>query len=140
MEIEVRRVLYDEGVTFSKIYIDGVYECFGLEDPKREKKVHSETAIPDGVYKLDLRYSPKFSSRFNHNMLWVRDVPNFEYILIHWGNTTVDTAGCLLLGKRLGVVKGRLAILDSITAYTNFYKKVNEEVKKGGVTIEYKTI
>ena len=31
-------------------------------------------------------------------MLWVRDVPGFEYILIHTGNTDEHTSGCLIVG------------------------------------------
>lgn len=140
MKIDVRRVLNDEGITLSKIYVDGEFFCFGLEDPIREKKIHSETAIPDGEYIVSTRWSPKFSGKFNHEMLWIKNVPNFEYILIHWGNTTEDTAGCLLLGNRLGIVKNRIAVLNSIPTYQNLYRMVINEAKSGNLKIEFKTI
>lgn len=140
MRIEVRRVLNDDGITLSKVYIDGVFICFGLEDPIREKKVYAETAIPDGVYKVGTRWSPRFSKKFNHDMLWVKDVPGFEYILIHWGNTVVDTAGCLLLGNRLGIVKNRIAVVNSVATYEKFYQRVIGPAKAGLLEIEYKTV
>ena len=140
MKIEVLRLFTDEVVTLSKVYIDGVLECYAIEDPLRDKKTHSETGIPNGVYKVGLRYSPKFSYKFKHDMLWVKDVPNFEYILIHWGNTTKDTAGCLLLGNRLGVIKEQIAVLNSVNTYKQFYEKVVESAKKNELTIEYKSL
>lgn len=140
MKIDVKRVLNDEGVTLSKIYVDGEFTCFGLEDPLREKKVYSETAIPDGDYTVGTRWSPKFSSKFNHEMLWIKNVPNFEYILIHWGNTTEDTSGCLLVGNRLGIVGNKIAVLNSVSTYQNFHRKVFESAKLGNLTIKFKTI
>lgn len=140
MKIEVLRLFTDQVVTLSKVLIDGEFFCYGLEDPMREKKVYAETAIPNGQYMVGLRHSPKFSYRFEHDMLWVKDVPGFEYILIHWGNTVKDTAGCLLLGNRLGVVSGQIAVLNSIPTYQNFYRKVIAAAKAGELKIEYKTL
>lgn len=140
MKIEVLRLFTDQIVTLSKVYIDGEMFSYGLEDPIRDKKVYAETAIPNGSYDVGLRHSPKFSGKFNHDMLWVKDVPGYEYILIHWGNTVKDTAGCLLLGNRLGVVSGQIAVLNSQNTYQEFYKKVVESAKNNDLTIEYKTL
>lgn len=133
MKILVKRVFDDIGVTLSKVYINDKRVAIALEDPKRDIKIKHETAIPDGTYKLGLRYSPSFTPRKNygHDLLWIKDVPNFEYILIHIGNTVDDTSGCLLLGENLGVVKGKIAILQSKKAYDSFYNKVAHRVKRG---------
>lgn len=79
--------------------------AYTLEDEYREQKEFGETRIPDGTYQLGLRtiggYNQKYSKRFadiHIGMLHVLDVPNFEYILIHCGNTDEHTAGCLLVG------------------------------------------
>ena len=60
-----------------------------------EVKVMKETAIPYGKYKITLRKSP----RFKRILPYLHDVPHFEGILIHRGNTLEDTAGCILVGK-----------------------------------------
>ena len=79
--------------------------AYTLEDEYREQKEFGETRIPDGKYQLGLRtvggYNQKYSKRFTDihvGMLHVLDVPNFEYILIHCGNTDEHTSGCLLVG------------------------------------------
>ena len=80
--------------------------CFTLEDEHREKKVMHETRIPAGRYQITLRTVggfhtktlAKYGAGFHKGMLWVRDVPGFEYILIHTGNTDDHTSGCILVG------------------------------------------
>lgn len=79
--------------------------CYVLEDEAREVKVPGETCIPAGTYEVTLRTEGGFHQRYaqqypdiHKGMLWLRNVPNFEYILIHCGNTDDDTAGCLLVG------------------------------------------
>ena len=72
-------------------------------------------------------------------MLWVRDVPNFEYILIHIGNTDDDTAGCLLVGSTADKDKGFIG--SSTTAYKTMYTKVLKALEEEEeVFITYKTI
>jgi len=136
-KITVKRLWIDQGITLSKIYVDGKYICLGLEDPLRTSKVHGETGIPAGVYNIGLRYSPKFSPKYGHEMLWVQNVPGFEFILIHPGNTKEDTEGCLLVGSTLGVLKDKIAVLASTTAYNTLYKLVLPAAKAGKLQIEY---
>ena len=79
--------------------------AYTLEDEHRKEKVMGETRIPSGTYEITLRTTGGFHGRYtkkygdmHKGMLWVRDVPGFEYILIHTGNTDEHTAGCLLVG------------------------------------------
>lgn len=58
-------------------------------------KIYGETAIPRGRYKLTV----DFSVRFQKPMLHILDVPQFEGVRIHGGNTEHDTLGCPLLGR-----------------------------------------
>lgn len=106
--------------TAGKLFIDGKFECFTLEDPYREKKIKGETRIPSGSFEVWLRYSPKFTPRLGHNTLWLKSVPNFDYVLIHPGNKTTDTEGCILVGKKEEA--GNL--YNSRAAYFALYDKV----------------
>jgi hypothetical protein len=135
--ILVKRLWVDEGITLSKIFVDGKFVCLGLEDPLRASKIKGETGIPAGIYKVGLRHSPKFSPKYGHNMLWVMGVPQYEFILIHPGNTKDDTEGCLLVGSSLGVIKDKIAVLASVTAYNTLYKMVLPAAQAGKLEIEY---
>jgi hypothetical protein len=141
MKISVIRDVSNDKVTLSRVLIDGKQECFGLEDEFRSVKVAGDTRIPAGTYPLRLRkegrYHAKYVAKFSWHlgMLHVRDVPGFEFILIHIGNNEKDTEGCLLVGKARDYKT--MTISSSAVAYEAFYKKVVKEVIKGGVTIEY---
>lgn len=137
VKITVKRLWVDEGITLSKIYVNGKYVCLGLEDPLLASKIKGETGIPAGVYKVGLRHSPRFSPKYGHEMLWVQNVPGFEFILIHPGNTKDNTDGCLLVGNTLGVVNGKIAVLASTSAYNALYKMVLPAAKAGKLEIEY---
>jgi hypothetical protein len=113
--------------------------CYTLEDEHREHKVKHETRIPSGTYNITLRNEGGFHNRYKRRfpaihkgMLWVRDVPNFEWILIHCGNHDDDTSGCLLLGdtqtennKNTGFVG------SSSTAYARVYPIVAAALEAG---------
>ena len=136
-------------------YAEG-YRCkstflaYTLEDEQRDKKVYGETRIPNGTYKLSLRkeggYHAKYSKRFSDfhiGMLHVLDVPGFEYILIHCGNTDEHTAGCLLVGdsqENNQITKDGF-IGRSTQAYRRIYPKIAEAIECGEqVTITYKSL
>ena len=73
-------------------------------------------------------------------MLWVRDVPGFEYILIHTGNTDGHTSGCLLLGdtQTNNQVKEDGFIGSSVQAYKRVYPQIAKVLEEGGtVSITY---
>jgi len=139
MKVLVER--FDKGSddTLGRLYIDDKLICFTIEDEMRAVKVKGNTAIPFGTYKIGTRHSPKFSPKFGHDMLWIKEVPGFEYILIHTGNTEADTEGCLIVVSKLGVLNGKRAVLESKKAYDIVYKAIKGALDKGiEVTITYK--
>ena len=124
--------------------------AYTLEDEYRDEKKYGETRIPDGTYKLDLRktggYHQKYSKRFKDihiGMLHVTNVPGFEYILIHCGNTDEHTAGCLLVGdsqENNQITKDGF-IGKSTQAYKRIYPRIAEAIECGEeVTITYKSL
>ena len=121
--------------------------CYTLEDEKREEKVMAETRIPAGVYSIILRkegghhnkYSKKYGSS-HKGMLWLQDVPNFKWILIHTGNTDEHTAGCLIVGdsQENNLLMKNGFIGKSTQAYKRIYPPIANAIEKGEkVTIEY---
>ena len=98
MQLRVDRYLSNEEATLSKIYLDGVFLCFGLEDQYQEVKVPDETRIPAGIYNIKLRteggltkrYADRYS--FHRGMLHVQNVPGFTYVYIHTGNNDDHTS------------------------------------------------
>lgn len=129
MNILVTRLAQIGKATTSAIFIDGLFECFGLEDIYREIKVPGETRIPAGIYDLRLKldgkkndeYKIKFPE-FHKGMLEIRGVNNYSGVLIHIGNSPKETEGCLLVGQ--SSIPQLEQILDSKAAYISFYKKV----------------
>ncbi len=102
--------------------------CFSLEDEKRETKVYGETRIPEGTYQIKYRkeggYHNKYSKRFpdiHRGMLQLMDVPFFEYILLHCGNSDDDTDGCLLVGN---VISQNITKDGFLGQSTDCYKRI----------------
>lgn len=97
MEIKVQRFVFSAKSTIGELTIPGHdFKCHTLEDVVRPDgvKVPHETAIPAGRYQVTVDYS----NRFKRYMFHVLDVPMFEGIRIHCGNTDADTDGCILVG------------------------------------------
>jgi len=158
MNLQVLRYSGDTNSTLGVLLIDGAFECYTLEDEKREVKVKGETRIPEGIYKVSLRseggtsarYSKKFPS-FHEGMLCVHNAPDwkvvtdkmsFQYILIHIGNNEDHTAGCLLVGNTANNNRHKAGLIgESTDAYKRMYKKVVAAIERGEeITIEYKDL
>jgi hypothetical protein len=114
--------------------------AYTLEDEQRDVKVWGETRIPAGTYKLELRTEGGFHTRYSgkygamhKGMIHVQDVPGFEYILWHTGNTDEHTAGCLILGNTQ--TNNRIAkdgfIGSSVDAYKFVYPRVAAAIEAG---------
>jgi hypothetical protein len=121
--------------------------AYTLEDEFREKKVSAETRIPEGKYEVGLRatggfnsrYLNKFGADFHKGMLHVQDVPGFEYILIHTGNTDENTMGCLLVAdtSQQNITKDGF-IGASVDAYKRIYPDLAQWIIDGNkLTITY---
>ena len=152
MKLDVIRLQFGSDATNGILLIDGVFECFTLEDQVRDgEKVMSETAIPLGEYEVkfrtvggyDARYQKKYGTTWHKGMLELQDVPNFKYILIHTGNTDEHTAGCLLVGEtQQDLDRGKDGFVGgSGDAYKKMYPKVRDALLNGKkVTIKYSNI
>lgn len=106
MELLLERKWLKEEYTIGRLYINGVFFSNTLEDKVRdinkngtfdcgEFKIKGHTAIPYGKYEIDVTYSPKFK----RELPILLNVPSFEGIRIHRGNTNKDTSGCILVGE-----------------------------------------
>lgn len=162
--MRVERFVFAKDWTLSRFFIMNELKGYGVEDEMRNVKVKGETAIPFGIYPLGYRQSPKFSKEFYydeaankligkkdyyalpaaqratyrpHDLLWVKDVPGFEYVLIHWGNTDDDTDGCYIVGNNIAVVNGQDGVVLSRSCYLAIYPLLYKKVKEGGQAIEY---
>lgn len=139
MKIEVERIIFREKSTIGRLSIDGVRKCFTLEDRVRgegEKKIYGETAIPAGTYRVTLRttgtiheaYRKRFGA-MHKGTLWIRDIPGYEYVLIHCGNTPGDTLGCILVGQDWQIGSDR--INGSEKAYREIYPVIAGALAEG---------
>jgi hypothetical protein len=150
MKLQVIRTQLGKDATNGLLFIDGLFECYTLEDQYQAVKVMHETCIPEGTYPIKLRTVGGFHTRYkakypelHRGMLWIQDVPGFEYILIHQGNTDEHTSGCLIVGdsqQDLDVNFNGM-VGSSANAYKKLYPKVSAQLLAGNeVTIEYSKI
>jgi len=116
MEIKIKRLHRTDHSTIGELSIDGKFECFTLEDIERDFKIKSETAIPKGTYKVIINRS----NRFKRLLPLLLNVPNFEGIRIHSGNTNHDTEGCILVG----LTRSQDFIGQSRKAFNKLFKKM----------------
>lgn len=106
MQLTLNRMVRTKNSTIGRLDIDGTYQYWILEDVDRglkntmsldelkAKKVYQKTAIPTGTYEIII----SFSNKFQKALPLLLNVPAYEGIRIHPGNTKSNTAGCLLPG------------------------------------------
>lgn len=145
MELKLSRIARKNGYTIGRLSINGKYFSDTLEDSDRglsssmsldvlkKKKLPHITAIPTGKYQITMDViSPRFSkSKFYQQFGEGRvprllNVPAYQGVLIHCGNTAKDTDGCILVGKNTKVGM----VLDSKQTYTNLYPPLEAAAKR----------
>jgi hypothetical protein len=129
MELKLVRTILTPQSTIGELYVDGIWECYSLEDCVREgPKILGETAIPEGRYEVVI----DMSARFQRLMPHILNVPDFEGIRIHSGNTEADTRGCVLVGRS----KLINTIVGSQRAFLTLFAKLKDGLKAGKAFIE----
>lgn len=123
----------DKHRTHGDLFLDGDWECFTLEDVVRadpdastqenEAKIPGETAIPAGIYELELVDSPHFGP----DTISLKRVPGYVDVRIHAGNTEADTRGCLIVGQ----ARADASVLHSRAALAELKAKVVPRLKAG---------
>lgn len=81
-----------------RLFLDGVVIAYTLENAKK--------AIPSGFYCIENSQSPKFKRELP--LLFSHKVSSSRGIRIHRGNTSKDSAGCVLVGMDIDTVQHRL--------------------------------
>lgn len=123
MELKLERDELREDFTLGKLFVDNVFFCYVVEDKVRPEKIKAVTAIPYGRYKVIVN----MSNRFKKLMPLLIDVPFFEGVRIHSGNTAKDTEGCLIVGMARtenGVGLSRVAftkLMEKLKGQNNIY-------------------
>lgn len=138
MRLKLERKYLKETYTIGNLYIDGKFFCNTVEDKVRdlnkdgdlldpgETKIYGQTAIPYGIYEVEVTYSPKFK----RNLPLIKNVPHFKGIRFHKGNWASDSHGCPIVGENK--IKG--GVINS-TFYEERLTKILEETKEK-ITIE----
>ena len=136
MSTKIVRVAQGKESTLSHLYIDGIFQCFLLEDKVRQVKIKSKTAIPEGKFHLKLNtwggmnktYAQKLPS-IHLGMIEIDELPTFDSVYIHIGNTINETAGCPLVGLSYIKKDGDYQVLQSRDAYTQVYPRLLSKAK-----------
>lgn len=130
----LKREIFTELSTIGKLYFNNKFICYILEDKDRKIKqtdsidyinkikVHSKTCIPYGKYEIQLT----FSNRFKKVLPLLLNVPGFEGVRIHPGNTDKDTEGCLLPGKTFS----KDFVGQSRQAFMEVFNIIEKELKE----------
>lgn len=125
MKLIVERKWFTGKSTCGELFVEGIFECFTLEDVVRVVKIPKETAIPTGTYKVIIDKSDRFKRLMPH----ILDVPGFTGIRIHPGNTDSETEGCLLVGRK----RDFDIVTESKVAFDALFAKMQ---KASEITIE----
>ena len=125
MRIEVRRTDFTPNSTIGDMLINGIFQCYTLEDAVRPDgvKIYGETAIPTGHYEVQLTMSP----RFQRVLPLLIDVKNFVGVRIHPGNSAKDTEGCILVGE----TKTNDWVSQSQLAFTALFSRMRDAADRG---------
>lgn len=127
MLVEIKRDKDDPNSVPSKVYVDGQFECFGIE-PSRTKPVHEgHPCIKAGTFVVRRSWSPHL-----HYMTPILlNVPDRSDIRWHIANFPKDILGCLGVGtvRKTDEVDNSRVAFDKIMTLLNVAFDAGEEVK-----------
>ena len=145
MKLQLKRIYTCSTYTIGHLYVDGQYICDTIEDTDRgldsnmplsklqQLKIKDITAIPTGTYTILMNIiSPKYSKKQYYMDICkgrvprLNNVPVYDGVLIHCGNTAEDTSGCLLVGYN----KVRGKVLNSKLAFEKLYPMLKAAYKR----------
>ncbi|HEY0098382.1 MAG TPA: DUF5675 family protein [Pyrinomonadaceae bacterium] len=132
MELRLARTALTGRSTIGELSIDGVFECYTLEDCVRPVKIKNVTAIPAGRYRVIINQS----QRFKRLLPLLLDVPQFEGVRIHSGNAAGDTEGCILVGQ----TKAKDFIGNSRVAFDKLFTRLLAAVATEEIFINIKDV
>jgi hypothetical protein len=140
MNLLLERIVTDGDSTIGLLFLDEAFQCFTLEDEYRTTKKYGETRIPSGSYQIRLRTAGRLHEKYKKfgehvGMLWLQNVPGFEWIYLHIGNDDDDTLGCPLVGDIANASPGDMKLMNSTAAYRKLYGVVAEAARKKSLTI-----
>ena len=151
MELTLKRIALRSEYTIGKLYVNGEYVCDTIEDTVRdldkdgkfangEVKIPGKTAIPYGRYEITMKVkSPKYSNfskyswakKYDGYLPRLLNVPHFDGVLIHVGNSALDSEACVLVGENKVVGK----VINSVNTFRRLMddylvpaKKRNENI------------
>ena len=150
MELLLERIARRDTYTIGHLSIDGKRFCDTCEDTDRglrqdlplsvnqAKKRRGITAIPVGRYRVTLEVkSPKYSKKKQYDFCQgfvprLINVPAFEGILIHIGNTAADSEGCILVGRNTKVGM----VLESTKTFKALYDVLRKATDPIYITVK----
>jgi Family of unknown function (DUF5675) len=129
MKLELIRQVFTNDFTLGELLMDGVHFCYTVEDAVRPtgEKIFGKTAIPYGSYEVKMT----MSNRFKVMMPLLCNVPNFEGVRIHSGNTSADTDGCLIVGN----IRTKDGVAESRKACALLYDHIEQSDSAVSITI-----
>lgn len=128
MELRLERFEFGTNYTIGELFIGELHQCMTLE--RGVVEANRKPAIPYGTYSIILNQS----NRFKCILPLLLNVPGYEGIRIHSGNSDKDTEGCILVGKSWS---GGDWILNSKPALAELmYKFQSHDITKDPITID----
>ncbi len=127
MDIVIKRIAFKDRYTIGCLYIDRKLFCDTMEPHAinwdTERKIPGRTAVPEGTYGIALA----ISSKFRRIMPYLVGIPEFQGVMIHWGNYPKDTAGCILVGDNTDVGK----LFNSRKTFMRLFSLTEAAINKG---------
>jgi hypothetical protein len=133
--LDLKRIISNKVTTIGVLRSEKL-TLWTLEDEHRAVKVKGQTRIPQGIYEIIYRKEGGMLSDYKNlfpdhpGMLWLQNVPDFEYVYIHVGNNQLHTDGCILVGMGC-ILNGDYSITDSRTAYMAIYREIQQAFNDG---------